>query len=117
MEDTFEAFVGSMMLDFNSYEIVEQWLVNLLEEHIDFSELITSNTNFKDNFLKYFQHSNNYIPRFFELGTESINNGKIYTVCIKDRNNGIISTGKGPSKKHAENDAAYNALQYLGVLQ
>jgi ribonuclease-3 len=117
MEDVFEAFIGSMILDLNSYEIAETWLISLLETHIDFSELITTNTNHKDAFLKFFQHSYSYIPKFFELNTETMNGGlgKMYTVCIKDKNNAIISTGKGNSKKHAENDAAHNAMKYYGI--
>ena len=117
LEDAFEAFIGAMYCDMNAcIEKVEEWFIALLEGNLDFSELITTNTNYKDMFLKYFQHSYNYIPKFMELNTETIHNGKLYTVCIKDKNKGIVSTGKGPSKKHAENDAAYNALKYYGLL-
>lgn len=122
LEDIFEAFIGAMYCDLgetngSALEKVEEWFINMLETNIDFSELITTNTNYKDMFLKYYQHTHNYIPKFFEISSESLNNGKIYTVCVKDKNRCIISTGKGPSKKHAENDAAHNALKYFGQLQ
>jgi ribonuclease-3 len=119
LEDIFEAFIGAMYCDMsavcvNAFEKVEEWFVTLLETNIDFSELITTNTNYKDIFLKYYQHAYSIIPKFFEVSSESLNNGKMYTICIKDRNKSIISTGKGTSKKHAENDAALNALKYFG---
>lgn len=121
LEDIFEAFIGAMYLDYsnrstNALSIAETWLISLIEDNLDFSELISTNTNHKDIFLKYYQHVHNYIPKFFEISMENVQNGKVYTVCIKDRNKAIISTGQGPSKKHAENDAAMNALRYFGQL-
>lgn len=120
LEDTFEAFVGAMYIDMenmgeNALQKVEGWLIGLIEENINFSDLIASNTNYKDMFIKHFQHTHNYLPKFYEVSTETLNNGKIYTVCIKDNNRAIISMGKGKSKKYAENDAALNALKYFGV--
>lgn len=119
LEDCFEAFIGAMFLDNhsdgNGYKVVETWLVNFIEENIDFTELITANNNYKDILLKYFQHNFNYIPKFLEVKTENTNNGKIYQVCIKDKNENIISTGTGPNKKQAENDCAKNALSSYGV--
>lgn len=119
LEDSFEAFIGAMFMDETStpaFQKCETWIVNLIEENIDFAELLTTNNNFKDMFTKYFQYNNCYIPKFFEISTENTNNGKIYVVCIKDKDDGIISTGKGLSKKHAENDAAQKALQFYGQL-
>lgn len=118
LEDCFEAFVGAMFLDNepNGYDVAETWLITLIEETIDFSELVMSNNNYKDVFLKFYQHTHNFLPRFFEMNSENTIKGKIYHVCVKDQNNCIISTGSGPSKKHAENDCAKNALTYLGQM-
>lgn len=52
------------------------------------------------------------MPKFFEMNVvENNTGGKIYTLCIKDGNDNIISIGKGSSKKEAENDAAKTALK------
>lgn len=120
LEDTFEAFVGAMFIDFslmklNALELCQKWLINIIEENVDIPELIIQNTNYKDNFLKYFQHTFNEIPKFYEISTEVTPLGKIYDVCIKDQNMTIISVGRGSNKKHAENNASYNALIYFGV--
>ena len=122
LEDCFEAFVGAMFLDFDSkrvgagYETIETWLISIIEENIDFSDLISNNHNYKDILLKYYQHNYNYLPKFLEMSSENTNNGKTYYVCLKDKNDTIISTGEGSSKKQAENECARKALMYLGQL-
>jgi ribonuclease-3 len=113
MEDLFEAFVGAMIMDLKSYDVIETWLVNLIEENINFSELISQNNNYKDMFIKQFQYKYNYLPKFLEINSKQDSNGKLYTVCIKDKNNAIISTGSGYSKKIAENNAAKVAIDIL----
>lgn len=120
LEDCFEAFIGAMFLDFESdnqggYIMVERWLIQFIEENVDFPDLMISNTNYKDTLLKYFQHNYNFIPRFFELSSHNTSTGKTYHVCVKDKNDVVISTGIGNSKKAAENDCAKNALVHYGV--
>lgn len=121
LEDCFEAFVGAMFLDarqqnVNEMETVKVWLITLIEENIDFTELLLSNTNYKDIFMKYYQHTYSIVPKFLELNTESVNNGKIYKVAIKDQAGSIISMGTGATKKQAENNAAFNSLTYYGQI-
>jgi ribonuclease-3 len=113
MEDLFEAFIGAMIMDSKSYDVIEEWLINLIEENIDFSELVSQNNNYKDVFIKQFQYKYNYLPKFHEIHSKVDSNGKFYTVCIKDKNNNIISSGSGYSKKVAENDAAKTAIDII----
>jgi len=125
-EDVFEAFIGAMYKDFhlqsqgnptiNPLALCETWLINLIEENVDFTKLILSNTNYKDQLLKHFQLTYNYNPVFYEINNETTPTGKRYDVCIKDNMEAIISTGSGSSKKQAENDAAYHALIKLDLL-
>lgn len=119
LEDCFEAFIGALFIDSgdsDNFKNCETWLINLIEENIDFSELIATNNNYKDTLLKYMQHNNNYVPKFCEISSDNTNNGKIYVVCIKDKNDVVLSTGRGATKKMAENDAAKSALHYFGQL-
>lgn len=115
LEDAFEAFIAAVYLDFGSrgFDTVRDWIVSVIESNLDFSELIRKNNNYKDQFLKYYQQNFSCMPKFYEMSvTESSSNlgSKVYTVCIKDSDDNIISIGKGHSKKEAENDAAKTAL-------
>jgi ribonuclease-3 len=115
LEDAFEAFIAAIYQDFgevSGFKHAQSWIIDVLETNIDFSDLIKQNHNYKDLFLKYFQHNYSYIPKFYEVKVDTTaNNQKIYTICIKDNNNNILSIGKGASKKEAENSAAKAALE------
>jgi ribonuclease-3 len=128
LEDTFEAFICAIFLDFNKkqidlksyksgigFQIAEKWILNILEDKIDFAELIKQNKNYKDQLIKYFQHNYSELPTFTETNIELINNKKIFTIVVKN-NNQVIGTGKGDTKKIAEQVASENALKYLNVI-
>ena len=133
LEDIFEAFIGALYLDFNNckintngnlpmldgtgigFQTVEKWIINVFETFVDFSELITHESNIKDKFIKYCQHTFQWIPKFFELDVSEKNNKKIHTICIKDNKGCVISKGVGNSRRLAEHDASEKALQYYGV--
>lgn len=56
-EDAFESFLGSIMEDFGEmgYIYAERFIRNIIENVIDFSELISKNDNFKDSIQRFFQ--------------------------------------------------------------
>jgi ribonuclease-3 len=114
LEDCLEAFIAAIYLDFGftGFEMAKTWIIGVVEEHLDFCELIKQNHNYKDLLLKYFQQNHGYAPKFFEqsIETNPVNNAKIYTMCVKDDRGNIISVGKGSNKKDAESDAARQAL-------
>lgn len=114
LEDAFEAFLAAIYMDYGFHE-VQGWIIDLLESNIDFSDLIRQNHNYKDQVLKYFQQNHGYIPKFYEIDVENINNQKVFKVCLKDSQDNVISIGTGSSKKEAENDAAKNALESLCI--
>ena len=116
LEDAFEALIAAIHQDLG-FETARDWIINVIETNLDFSDLIKQNNNFKDMFLKYYQQTHSYIPKFYEMNIESMNNNtsKLYTICIKDKNDNMISIGKGSNKKEAENDASHNALKQLGI--
>lgn len=115
LEDGFEAFLAAIYLDFG-YETVKEWIVNVVETHLDFSELVRQNTNYKDQILKHYNQNFGYMPKFYEQDVETSNNHKNFKICLKDNLDNIISVGQGSSKKEAENNAAYIALQNLSII-
>lgn len=114
LEDCFESFIAAVYLDFgfNGFEMAKTWIITIIEDNLDFSDLIKQNHNYKDLLLKYFQQNFGYSPKFFEMGIGSnpVNNAKIYTVCVKDQNGNILNIGKGGNRKDAENDSAKKTL-------
>lgn len=110
LEDCFEAFIGAMYIDSKHMDEVETWIINLIEQNVDFADLIMSIENHKDLLFKQFQHTVGYVPKFYERGveTDSITGVKKYIVCIKDHNNPnvIIGVGEGATRKAAENNCA-----------
>jgi len=134
MEDIFEAFLGALYLDFQTdldevslpnniivpsqgigFYIVQKWIVYIIENYIDFSDLIIQKTNYKDMLVSYMQHHLQDQPRFFEINITSKDNMKVFTYCVKDKNNMVISTAKGSTKKDAENNSALEGLRYYNV--
>jgi ribonuclease-3 len=110
LEDAFEAFLAAIFQDLG-FQAAHDWVLNVIETHLDFAELIRTNNNFKDQVFKYFQHNHGYLPRFYEMNVDTLNNQKVFKVCLKDQQGNILGTGKGNNKKEAENDAALQVLK------
>ena len=114
LEDMFEAFIGAMFLDFNEkdnynlldkyysgigYQICEKFMINVYETHLDFSELVMKNTNYKEQLNRYFQETYGCQIIFSEPTIDGGLSDKIYYVNILDKNGNTIGKGLGKSKK------------------
>ena len=128
LEDAFEAFICAIFMDFNilksdkkidisglGFQIAEKWIINVIEDKVDFALLIKQNKNYKDKLIKYFQHTYLKLPKFYENDIKIVNGKKIFTIIIKNDEQ-IIGIGKGDSKKKAEQDASEKALQYYNEI-
>jgi ribonuclease-3 len=109
LEDAFESFISAIYFD-QGIDFAKEWIINVIEGHLDFSELVKMNNNYKDILLKYFQQNHGYMPKFFEIDISSDGRTKTFKLCLKDNKDSIISYGQGKTKKEAENDAAKKAI-------
>ena len=121
LEDAFESFCGAIFTDFNEqtddwhtgkgYIAVEKWITNIIEEQLDWTELILLETNFKDQLLKYYQHNFNITPTFQpNKEPELQENGKtLFQMDVVDSKGKILGTGKGLTKKKGEQEASKKA--------
>ena len=132
LEDSFEALLGAIYIDFNEYkinttgklsllntlgigfQIVKLFIINIIETYVDFSELVNQRVNPKDKLIKNCQHNFQWTPKMLEMDITEKDNNKIHTICIKNPNDEIISTGKGKNRKSAEINASLKALDYFG---
>jgi len=119
MEDIFEAFIGALYLDFQTseddvimpcnikitpmsgvgYYIVESWIIYIIENYIDFSELIIVKNNYKDMLVSHMQHYLQDMPQFKELNVVTRDNFKIFTYCIKIETGLLFQHQLGKIKK------------------
>jgi len=128
LEDAFESFCGAIFTDFNEqddswysgkgYVAVEKWVTNIIEEQLDWTELILLETNFKDQLLKYYQHNFNVTVKFRPNSEAELQeNGKVmFQMDVIDDKGKILGTGSGVTKKKGEQLASKNALIKIGVL-
>jgi ribonuclease-3 len=123
LEDTFEAFIAAIYLDSDSsqypdasgYDNAKKWVVAVLEEHVDFVELMKTNINFKDKLIKTCQNQYQFVPLYYEIAVTEKHGSKEHTVCIRNNVDEIIGIGKGETKKIAELNASKKALSYFGI--
>ena len=131
LEDVFESFIGALFLDFTEnydgkerlleysgpgFQVCELFIINIIESKIDFTELVLNDNNFKDQLLRYFQQEYQKTPKYKEVLVEGPPHDRIFTMCVLDINDEIISEAKGKSKKKAEQLASKYALIKLGII-
>jgi ribonuclease III len=132
LEDMFEAFVGAMFLDFNEidnynlldnfysgigFQICEKFIIHVIEEFVDFSELILKNNNYKEMLTKYFNEKYETSINFSDPTVEGGLNDRLYTVDVLDDKNMVMGTGVGKSKKKAEQYACKDTLINLKIIE
>lgn len=116
MEDIFEALLGALFIDNdNNYDIVYNFVIYILENYLDFSDLITTKNNYKDLLIYYMQHHLQDVPKFLEIDITTKDSSKIFTYCIKNKSNTVIAKSTGNSKKEAENNTALEALKHYNI--
>lgn len=80
-EDAFEAFIGSILVDFGAagYIYADRFVRSVIENTIDFAELIANNDNFKDSVQRYFQSLKWATPKYVALNEHGPLYRKIFT--------------------------------------
>ncbi len=137
--DIFEAFVAALYLDSmgisyndigknpeliqklrsDSYQICYDFVIALIEDEIDLTVLLETDTNYKDQLLQYYHEYNWGDPRYNTMDVLYDNSKlgkKYYKMYVRDDEGNIIGTGTASSKQRGEKIAAKKALQYLNVI-
>lgn len=80
-EDAFESFLGAIMEDFEEkgYIYAERFVRNIIENVIDFAELISKNDNFKDSLQRFFQSLKWKTPVYQNINEEGPLYRKVFT--------------------------------------
>ena len=113
----FEAWLGALYDSYGKggagFEAVQTFVINVLEKHIYFVELITKNTNYKDQLLRWFQAQYHQPPRYTVIQEEGPSHDRIFTMGVLDLSGNVIASSSARNKKEAEQDASRLALAVL----
>ena len=131
LEDIFEAFLAAIFLDQNSitgdmefmnkfhncrilgpgWNIVNCFIENLIEKCIDFEDLVLNEENFKEVLLQFYQREFKLTPQYLQVNIEGPPHERYFTMGVLDKDGNILATGRGKSKKEAEQEASRKALE------
>ena len=137
--DIFEAFIAALYLDTmgisyddigknqdlirnlrsDAYQVCYDFVIALIEDEIDLTVLLETDTNYKDKLLQYYHECNWGDPKYNTMDVlyDNAKLGKKYfKMYVRDNDGNIIGTGTGSSKQKGEKIAAKKALQNLNVI-
>ena len=111
--DALEALVGAIYLD-KGFKSAKKFILHkIIQPHFDLEEIVQVNLNFKSILIEWAQKDNKAI-KFTIINEKGSTHQKEFTAQVIIDDN-PISTGKGHSKKKAEQAAAEKACQELGL--
>jgi len=128
--DIFEGFIGAIYEDVNNreepyeslqfdslsnigYQVCEAIYIAVLEEEIDFEEIIINNPNHKNKLQNYYQTNYHIKPTYKTLRIEEHENDETYTVAVLDVHGDVLVTATGETQKQAQQNAAKMAVEKL----
>jgi len=113
----FEAWLGALYYSFGKggagFQAVQTFVINVLERHIYFVELITKNTNYKDQLLRWFQAEYHQPPKYKVVAEEGPSHDRVFTMGVLDTKGQVIASSAARNKKEAEQEASRLALLTL----
>jgi ribonuclease-3 len=141
LENTLEAFISAIYQDQKEYAVqlgkkfkkyvelrelvenphtwafgqVQKFVILLIENFIDFSELVITEDNYKDILLKHFQKTYKASPEYKEILVEGPPHQRTFTISVHHINGTELGVGQGVTKREAQQNAAMKALQKLGI--
>jgi len=115
----FEAWLGALYYSAGKggagFEAVQQFVTNVMERHIYFMELITKNTNYKDQLLRWFQAEYHQPPRYKVVHEDGPSHDRIFTMGVLAPDGTVIAQAIARNKKEAEQAASKLALDTLSA--
>lgn len=114
----FEAWIGALYHQEadvgRGFQVCNDLLIQVIERHIDFVQIITEDTNYKDQLLRLFQAKYHVPPRYKEVHVEGPPHDRVFTMGVLDPHDVVVSTATARNKKVAEQEASRIALELLG---
>jgi len=113
----FEAWFGALYLQEEDcgrgLQNCNSFLINIIEAHIDFVQIIVEDTNYKDQLLRKFQSLYHQPPRYREIAVTGPPHDRVFTMAVLGPDDAILTTATARNKKVAEQEASRAALDVL----
>ena len=95
------------------FQVCNDFLIQVIERHIDFVQIITEDTNYKDQLLRLFQATYHTPPRYKEVTVEGPPHDRVFTMGVLDPHDKVLGTATARNKKVAEQEASRITLELL----
>ena len=112
LSDTLEAILGAIYLD-AGFEQARETTIALYQDYLRNLPDVKSQKDAKTRLQEHMQSKQIDLPEYLLVQTVGKSHDQTFTVTCKIESLGLQSTGKGLSRKKAEQDAACKALQQL----
>ena len=108
--DVLEAFIAALWIDSGmDFQMVNDFIINMIETHLDIPMMLREDDNYKDRMQKYCQQKMGFTPIY-----KMIQDGAAgFTMAVCKPEGEILGTGNCTTKKQAEQNACKNALEKL----
>lgn len=108
--DVLEAFIAALWIDSGmDFQMVNDFVVTMIETHLDIPLLLREDDNYKDRMQKYCQQKMAFTP-IYKMVSDGAD-GFTMAVCKPDGE--FLGVGNSTTKKQAEQNACKNALEKL----
>ena len=114
LSDALEALIAAIYLD-SDYLQAEKVVLRLFDDLLQAVDVGSSLKDAKTRLQEYLQGQQKSLPRYQVVQTSGKSHDQVFTVSCELGDPGLSSEGKGSSRKKAEQLAAHNILQMLGV--
>lgn len=95
------------------WNAVRTFLLAVVKKHVNFRKLISNDTNYKDQLLRWFQSHYHSPPRYKEVEVVGPPHDRIFTMGVVDIDDTILAKSTARNKKIAEQEASRLALLEL----
>lgn len=116
LEDSFESFIGAIFLDTDDFNTCKKFIRYILENEIDYSDIIYNDNNYKDQLLRYYHSKSWKHPEYILLNEEGFGNKKLFTIGVFNNDKEIICKACDNSKRKAEQKVSKYALYKYNML-
>ena len=113
LSDLYEALVAAVYIS-SGYDSAHRFVASHIDRFINFKQILKYIDNYKSLLMEYSQSEKMKLPKYRVIGEDGPGHNKTFHVAVYIENK-KLGEGTGKSKKRAEQAAARDALEALGV--